>query len=153
MKVEEKIEEWMQTFSPVESMASNPAALAKEMETITSVFTRERADETTVDKVFRHVKMTISSRAWPTPAQVYEALRHILRETGSEVAIGSRGGDRSSLSRDEHLILINQIIPTARRWLREYPSLRHNAIKTLQHWEEPVVDDRGKDWTPKEKAN
>lgn len=51
---------------------------------------------------------------------------------------------KDSLTAAELQILEGQILPTARRWLREYPGLAMHAIQTLSYWGEPLVDDRGK---------
>jgi hypothetical protein len=53
-------------------------------------------------------------------------------------------GDRSSLTTTELVILDEKVIPTARRWLREYPPFASHAVSTLVHWNEPLVDDRGR---------
>ena len=50
---------------------------------------------------------------------------------------------RASLSFDEREILDTRVLPTARRWLRQYPGLRDHAISTLNYWGEPLVDDMG----------
>jgi len=153
MQIRETVISWLDTFSPVETLAHNPDALAKELETIVGVFSREGAGAGVVESVFRHIKMTSQSRAWPTAAQVYEALRFVMRETPGEVKAGSQGGDREKLTGMELTILETKILPSARRWLRESPGLRGHAISTLQHWGEPLIDDRGVDWTKRiEKA-
>lgn len=53
-------------------------------------------------------------------------------------------GDRSSLTALELATLDEKVIPTARRWLREYPPFAQHAISTLNHWREPLIDDRGR---------
>lgn len=55
---------------------------------------------------------------------------------------------RTSLSFDERGILETRVIPTARRWLRESPNLAEHAVKTLTHWNEPLIDDRGRHYNP-----
>jgi hypothetical protein len=57
-------------------------------------------------------------------------------------------GDRNALTRDQLEILDTKVLPTARRWLREVPNLAHHAVNTLQHWQEPLVDDRGRAYQP-----
>lgn len=52
-------------------------------------------------------------------------------------------GDRSSLTVQELTTLDEKVIPTARRWLREYPPFAGHAISTLVHWNEPLIDDHG----------
>lgn len=56
-------------------------------------------------------------------------------------------GDRRSLTAAELTILDEKVLPTARRWLLEYPQLAHHAISTLSHWREPLIDDRGRPYT------
>ena len=53
-------------------------------------------------------------------------------------------GDRRTLTGEELRVLDEKIIPTAHRWLREYPHLAEHAIKTLTFWQEQIVDDYGK---------
>lgn len=53
-------------------------------------------------------------------------------------------GDRGSLTGAELTALDEMVLPTARRWLREYPQMAHHAVATLNHWREPLVDDRGR---------
>lgn len=53
-------------------------------------------------------------------------------------------GDRRSLTNAELSILDEKVIPTARRWLREYPQLAHHAVQTLNYWNEPLIDDEGR---------
>lgn len=61
-------------------------------------------------------------------------------------------GDRRSLTSAELAILDEKVIPTARRWLREYPHLAEHAISTLVHWNEPLVNDRGQQYQPRAQA-
>lgn len=56
-------------------------------------------------------------------------------------------GDRGSLTGTELQILDERVLPTARRWLREYPQLAHHAVSTLLYWGEPLIDDRGRPYT------
>ena len=51
--------------------------------------------------------------------------------------------DRDGLIAAEKAVLDEKILPTARRWLRQYPGLRGHAISTLNYWGEPLVDDMG----------
>lgn len=53
-------------------------------------------------------------------------------------------GDRGTLTGVELAALDEKVLPTARKWLREYPQLAHHAIATLAHWGEPLIDDRGR---------
>lgn len=53
-------------------------------------------------------------------------------------------GDRSSFTGAELAALDERVLQTARRWLREYPHLAHHAVSTLVHWNEPLIDDRGR---------
>ena len=151
-QVRETVKGWLDTFSPVESLADKPEALSKEMETIISIFTREGVGAGVVEAVFRHIKMTLESRAWPTPAQVYAALRFVKSENNGEIKAGSQGGDQMRLSGIEKTTLHTRILPAAKKWLRQSPGLRDHAIQTLQYWGEPIEDDHGKDWTPNSKA-
>jgi len=138
------VREWMDTFSMVGSMQGNDAALAREMDTIISVFTAENATPDIIDDTFRRIKMTSESRAWPTAAQVLTAMREVIRQkTGEKI---SSGGSRSSLGAFELDILDGKVLPTARRWLREYPGLRGHAISTLQYWGERLIDDRNREY-------
>ena len=46
---------------------------------------------------------------------------------------------RSSLGLDQRLLLENQILPTAVRWIRDYPRgsvLHRQGLKTLLYWGE-----------------
>jgi hypothetical protein len=142
------VSEWLETFNAVGVMRDNPAALAKEMETIAAVFEREGCNTAQIEAAFQHIKMTVQSRAWPTPAQVYEALRFLNRQERGEEQIGAQRGNRSTLNGIELAALDGSIIPTARRWLRQFPGLRSHAIKLLRYWEEPLVDDRGRRHEP-----
>ena len=47
-------------------------------------------------------------------------------------------GDRSKLTMDQQNILDNEVLPTARRWLAERPTLARQAIKTLTFWGEAI---------------
>ena len=138
---------WIDTFSPVETLTENPTALAKEFETIVAVFTRENAPGYVIDQTFERIKATSQSRAWPTVAQIYEALRHVRREKDGDAQVGVSFGDRNALDSYQRAAL-DGVIATAKRWLRASPGLRGHAVTTLQYWREPIVDDRGKDWTP-----
>ena len=146
---DDTVREWLDTFSKVDAMAENPDAIAKEFDTIAGVFRREGADDATIGRAFQHIKLTVHSRAWPTAAQVYDALRYIMRDT-SLTPVGTQKGDRNKLAAAERAILYEQVLPNARRWLRMLPSLRHHAIQTLEYWTEPILDDMGRDWTPKD---
>jgi hypothetical protein len=125
-------------------MADNPEALAREIATIVGVFEREGGGFGLVDATFRHVKMTSSSRAWPTASQVYDSLRAVRRERSGEQVVGTSRGDRATLSGFDRDTLESRILPEARRWLRVFPGLRHHAMATLAYWGEPLVDDQGK---------
>jgi hypothetical protein len=61
-----------------------------------------------------------------------------------------QGGNREALTRDQLDALDTKVLPTARRWLREFPQMAHHAISTLNHWNEPLVDDRGRPYQPKD---
>lgn len=138
------VREWMDTFSMVGSMQGNDAALARELDTIAGVFSAEKADRQIIDETFRHIKMTSDSRAWPTAAQVLGAMREVIRRrSGERITVE---GNRSMLTSFELSTLEDKVLPTARRWLREYPGLRSVAIQTLQYWGEPVIDDHGKEY-------
>lgn len=58
-------------------------------------------------------------------------------------------GDRGSLTGAELQILDERVLPTARRWIREYPALAHHAAQTLAYWGEPLVDDAGRPYRPR----
>lgn len=136
------VREWMDTFSMVGSMQGNDAALARELDTIAGVFSAEKADRQTIDETFKQIKMTSDSRAWPTAAQVLGAMREVIRRrSGERITVE---GNRSILTSFELSTLEDKILPTARRWLRQYPGLRSVAIQTLQYWGEPLIDDQGK---------
>ena len=149
--IREQVIEWLHTFSQVDSMKENPSAVAKEIDTITAVFTRNDATPAMVDETFRSVKMNVESRAWPTAAQVFTALKDVRRSTSGEAAIGSQRGDRDKLNSQERALL-DQVLKTARRWLREFPNLRHHAMQTLEYWSEPLVDDWNKSHEKKKDA-
>lgn len=136
------VREWMDTFSMVGSMQGNDAALARELDTIAGVFSAEKADRQTIDETFKQIKMTSDSRAWPTAAQVLGAMREVIRRrSGERITVE---GNRSILTSYELSMLEDKVLPTARRWLRQYPGLRSVAIQTLQYWGEPLIDDQGK---------
>lgn len=136
------VREWMYTFSMVGSLEGNDAALARELDTIAGVFSAERADRQTIDETFKQIKMTSDSRAWPTAAQVLGAMREVIRRrSGERITVE---GNRSILTSYELSMLEDKVLPTARRWLRQYPGLRSVAIQTLQYWGEPLIDDQGK---------
>lgn len=59
-----------------------------------------------------------------------------------------KGGDRRALTSMELIALDERVLPTARRWLREFPQLAQHAVNTLAHWGEPLVDDRGRAYNP-----
>lgn len=61
-----------------------------------------------------------------------------------------KGGDRRTLTSLELIALDERVLPTARRWLREFPQLAHHAVNTLAHWGEPLTDDRGRAHNPNE---
>ena len=48
----------------------------------------------------------------------------------------AKRGDKSKLDRDQRILLETKIIPTARRWLTEYPDWKNHAEKTLEYWGE-----------------
>jgi hypothetical protein len=153
-KVREQVISWLDTFSPIKEMTDKPEAIAKEISTISGVFERDGATLEQIEKAFQHIKMTNHSRAWPTAAQCFDALREIKRENTGERITSDKGGDRYTLSGKELSILESQTIPTAKRWLRLFPNLRSHALSTLQYWHEPLVDDMGKKYdNSKAKAN
>lgn len=49
-------------------------------------------------------------------------------------------GDRSSLTFDELELLENEILPTARRWVREIPGLADHGKQTLAYWGEEIPE-------------
>ena len=140
----ETVKAWLDTFSPVETLAENPAALSKEFDTIVGVFSRSNASSDVIDRSFQRVKVTSQSRAWPTAAQVHEAMTFVCRDNDGTAQIGNQRGDRGKLSGYDLEALDRKIIPTARRWLREAPGLRAHAFATLTYWNEPLIDDNGK---------
>jgi len=146
-----KVREWLETFSQVDSMKDNPEAVSREIDTITQVFVSESAWADLIDATFQHVKMNVDSRAWPTASQVNTAMREIKRRASGEVALGSKRGDRAKLSGSE-MAKLYEILDTARRWLREVPNIRHHALSTLEYWQEPLLDDRGKSYDGQKKA-
>jgi hypothetical protein len=50
-------------------------------------------------------------------------------------------GDRSKLTGHELHILDTQVLPTARRWLTQFPGLAHHARQTLAYWGEYRKED------------
>ena len=48
------------------------------------------------------------------------------------------GGDRTKLNVEQQRILDEQVLPTARRWLAERPTLANQAMKTLTFWGETI---------------
>jgi hypothetical protein len=137
---------WLETFSKVTAMQDNAEALAKEIDTLVTAFRREGAAPDVVDETFRMIKMTSQSRAWPTAAQVIGAIRDVKRSRGEERIMAEKGGDRGSLNSFDLQTLEIKVLPTARRWLRLYPGLRHHAISTLEYWGEKLFDDQGKEY-------
>jgi len=105
------VDQWLDTFTSVRHLEEKPEALAKEMETIAAVFKRENCVKAEIDATFEHIKMTSQSRAWPTPATVYEALRHIKRKDRGEAEIGAQRGDRLTVNGSELATLDEQVIP------------------------------------------
>lgn len=57
---------------------------------------------------------------------------------------------RIGLSPHEIRVLDEQVLPTARRWLRKYPGLAHHAAQTLRHWGEDLIDDHGRAFVSEE---
>lgn len=45
-------------------------------------------------------------------------------------------GDKSRMSHDERDLLENQILPTAEKWVAEFPGLSDHGKKTLAYWGE-----------------
>lgn len=142
----DQVRGWLDTFSKVTAMQDNPEALSMEMDTIVTAFRREGAAPDIVDETFRMIKMTSQSRAWPTAAQVISALRDVKRSRGDERITAEKGGDKGSLNGFDLQTLEVKVLPTARRWLRLYPNLRHHAISTLEYWGEKLIDDHGKEY-------
>jgi hypothetical protein len=151
--IESEVVGWLDTFIQATALRDNPEAAAKEVATIVGVFARENATPETVEAAFQHIKMTETSRAWPTAAVVYQALRDIRREKAqqTESVTGQGRGDRHTLDGIQLTALENKVLPTARRWLRMYPGLRSHAIAVLEYWSEPLIDDMGRDHAPKVK--
>lgn len=145
----EIVREWLDTFSPVSEMKENTDALMKEFATIVGVFDREAASSDLIESAFQHIKMTSYSRAWPTAAECYDALRVVKKKGGEEQIIGTQGGDRNKLDGIQLSALEGRVIPTARRWMRLYPGLRQHAMSLLEYWGEELRDDTGKVYTPK----
>lgn len=46
-------------------------------------------------------------------------------------------GDRNKLTYDQHNLLIDKVLPTARSWVLNEPRLREHGLKTLAYWGEP----------------
>ncbi|WP_190305712.1 hypothetical protein [Roseicitreum antarcticum] len=137
---------WLDTFSPIASMKENPEALAREMETIAGCsHAKHPAWNHRQDiPAYQNDQHT----AHPTAAQVYEALREVKREKTGEKVIGSQTGDRFKLDAINRSKLENEVIPTAKRWLGQFPGLRKHAISVLLYWNEPLIDDNGKEYEP-----
>jgi uncharacterized protein (DUF885 family) len=49
-------------------------------------------------------------------------------------------GDRNKLSAHELQILDDQVLPTARRWITDFPALAQHARQTLAFWGEPIPE-------------
>jgi hypothetical protein len=143
MSVSETVARWLRTFSAVETVADNSDAMALEVGLIEAAFTMHGATDAMVDQTFTRIKHTSQSRAWPTVFQVSEAFKQVRRDALGEVDVASKRGDRSKLSREDLNTLDMKVLPTARRWLREFPAMRQHAISTLEYWKEPLKDDRG----------
>jgi len=45
-------------------------------------------------------------------------------------------GNRNTLTRDQLFLLDDQVLPTARKWVREYPGLADHGRQTLAYWGE-----------------
>lgn len=146
------IKSWLDTFSPVETIAASPQAMALEIEAITRIFERDGADRSLIDAAFQRIKETSQSRAWPTAAMCFDALKQVKMERTGDMGASPQGGDRLKLTSFELAKLDGFVLPTARRWLRERPNLRHHAIATLTYWGEALVDDRGRSYEGKGRA-
>lgn len=59
---------------------------------------------------------------------------------------------KDHLTHDQINTLETRILPTARRWLRTHPNMDSHAIKTLQFWNEPLVDDEGRPYDPEARS-
>lgn len=47
-------------------------------------------------------------------------------------------GDRHTLNASDRVTLEERVLPTAKRWVESFPSLRGQGINTLNYWSEPV---------------
>ena len=47
-------------------------------------------------------------------------------------------GDRHTLNAQDRTTLENKVLPTACKWVRDFPSLRAHGIQTLNYWGEPI---------------
>lgn len=74
-------------------------------------------------------------RRRPTPGDI-RAKAQAFKLPGSQQTTGR--GDKLKLSHDELRILEDQILPTARRWVRQFPSLADQGQATLDYWGERV---------------
>ena len=77
--------------------------------------------------------VTSSPTVKPTPAMIREKAKSF------EGAGGPGKGDRDGLNMDEQFNLIEKVLPTAKRWVRDFPPrhpLYEHGMATLNYWGE-----------------
>lgn len=93
-----------------------------------------------VDRVTSRLEDKSKYRVWPSRGEVIEACEEINgRSSAGKQPQGMQlTGDKLKLSHDQLFKLENEILQTARRWVREIPGLANHGRQTLAYWgEEP----------------
>lgn len=137
IEVAETFARWMKRRTPPSNFAGDEQAEADEMASLVSVLMRYApfVDAAAwVGRVTAYIEERSKYRVWPSAGELAEAAELANSRRSSE-AIPNQRGDRNRLSRDELLLLDNEVLPTARRWLN-IPGLASHAKQTLTYWGE-----------------
>ena len=123
---------WLNTFTTPQVLRDNPASRQIELDMIEGALVKNGATiDSRVRAVFHHIKETMDIRIWPNAKQITDAATSLRRSTGSGSA---KHGEREILSVDE-LMLLDQVLETARRWLG-ISALKQKGQNTLAFWGE-----------------
>lgn len=130
---------WIKRRNPPSDFAGDEQAEADEMSELMMVVMRYAPFVEVAEWMHRltsHLAEKMKYRIWPSAGEVREACEYVNATKTKGAAQPIQTGDRSTLGRDQ-LLLLDQVLTTARRWL-DIPGLAHHGRSTLEYWGEKV---------------
>lgn len=138
IEVSEAFTRWMKRRTAPAGFAGDEQAEADEMASLLSALMRHAPFVDVaewVNRVTAYLEEKSKYRVWPSVGEVTEACE-LINARKSAGGKPTQRGDKNKLTRDQLFQLETEILPTARRWVENYPSLAQHARQTLEFWGE-----------------